>query len=183
MAVTAITLSSNALVLLGGQPIASFTDGESGSDIAALLYETTYHSMLTDTRWHFATRTVRLAQLLEKPENGFGFKFALPTDCLTVVKCSDRNYEIYERELYCHSSDVLIEYVYPVDEINLPAYFVKALEYNLAAQFAIPLTDNATKADFYYNLYQDFVKKARFVDASQRPNSIIEDSPYISARR
>ena len=138
--------------------------------------------MLTETRWHFATRTAVLARHTEEPINGYKYKFQLPVDSLYVVKSSDRFYEIYERDLYANSTEIKIEYVYPVLEENLPMYFIKALEYNLAAQFAIPLTGNTTRAEYYAKLYQITVKKARFADASQRPNDAIEDSPYIQAR-
>lgn len=182
-ATSPVSLCSNALILLGGQPISSFTDGSTESQIASLLYENTYHAMLTETQWHFATKTAKLARHTERPDNGYNYKFQLPSDHLYVVKCSDRDYEIYERDVYANSEEVTIMYVYPVDEANLPPYFAKALEYNLAAQFAIPLTDSSTKANFYANVYQSAIKKARFADASQRPPSAIEDSPYIQARR
>lgn len=182
MTVSSITICSNSLVLLGGNEISSFLDGDTGSTIAKLLYESTYHSMLTETNWHFAQRTERLAMLEEKPENGYKNKFKLPVDCLTVVKCDSKIYEIYERELYTNANEVLIEYVFPPTEVNLPPSFIKALEYNLAAQFAIPLTGNTSRAEFYAGVYQDAVKKARWVDAQARPNRPIADAPYIRAR-
>jgi len=182
MTVSALSLCSNALTLLGANSISSFTEGSAESEVSTLLYETTYYAMLTETQWHFATRTADLARHVELPDNGYKFKFQLPTDCLYVAKSSDRRYEIYERDLYANSEVVQIEYVYPVKEVNLPPYFTKALEYNLAAQFAIPITENATKAEFFAGLYQQAIRKARYADASQRPNIPIQDSPYIYAR-
>ena len=182
MAISALSLCSNALTLLGANSIASFIEGSAESEVAALLYETTYHAMLTETQWHFATRTASLARHTETPDNNFKYKYQLPIDCLYVAKASSKRYEIYERDLYSDHKEVDIEYVYPVDENNLPAYFAKALEYNLAAQFAIPITENTTKAEFFANMYQVVIRKARYADASQRPNIPIQDSPYIHAR-
>ena len=183
MANTAISISSNALVLLGDQPISSFTDGGAGSLIAAQLYETTYHSMLTETLWHFATRTEVLAKLVDKPDNGYTSKFQLPSDCLYVVK-TDQNsrYEIYERELYANADSVQIEMVYPVDEVNLPPIFAKALEYNLASLFAVPLTGDTSRAAYYRELYAVELRKAKRADASQRPAYQVGNDRYISAR-
>jgi len=182
MATSALSLCSQALTLIGANSIASFTEDSAESTVAAMLYKSTYHAMLTETQWHFATRTQKLARHFDTPENGWSYKFALPSDYLYVAVCSDRHYEIYERDLYCNSQDVMLEYVYPVDEVNLPAYFSKALAYNLAAQFAVPITESATKAEFYAGIYQQAVRKARYADASQRPNIPIQDSPYINAR-
>jgi hypothetical protein len=183
MAVSEVSISSNALVLLGGQPISSFTDDSTESQIAALLYKTTYESMLTETQWHFATRYTQLARHVEVPEADWSYKFQLPSDCLYVVEASVDNYEIYERNLYANIREVGINYVYAPKEINLPPFFIKALEYNLASQFAIPLTGNTTRADFYTQKYMFWLKKARFADASQRPASFIRSAPYISVRR
>ncbi len=184
MSVSAVSISSNALVLLGGTTISSFTDDSTGSQIAALLYETTYHALLTETRWRFASRTDRLARHTLPPENSpWQYQFQLPSDCLYVTKCTDPVYEIYERRLYSNSSSVDAEIVFPVNEVNLPAYFVRALEYKLASLFAIPLTGDINKSDFYYKLAEAELKKARYNDASQRPPTAIEDSPYITARR
>ena len=178
-----IEIASNALILLGDQPIASFTDGDTGSMLAANLYETTYHAMLTETLWHFATRTEQLAKLVEKPTNGYSNKYQLPVDCLYVVKADTSHYEIYERELYANADSVQIEMVYPVDEVNLPSYFVKALEYNLASLFAIPLTGNASRGEFYRTLYEAELKRAKRADASQRPASQVGGSErYVTAR-
>lgn len=180
---SAISICSNALILLGDQPISSFTDGDTGSLIAANLYESTYHAMLTETLWHFATRTANLAKLVEKPDNGYNNKYQLPQDCLYVVKTdTESKYEIYEREIYTNSETLQIEYIYPVEEINLPVYFAKALEYNLASLFAIPLTGNATRGEYYRSLYEMELKRARRADASQRPGEQLGNDRYIAVR-
>ena len=180
---TPINICSNALVLLGGQAIASFTDGDTGSQISSQLYETTYHAMLTETLWHFATRTELLAKQVEKPKNNYTNKFQLPSDLLYIVNADTKHYEVYERELYANAESVQIEMIYPVKEINLPVYFVKALEYNLASLFAIPLTGNASRAEYYRQLYEMEFKRAKRADASQRPGYPMGENRYVIARR
>ena len=54
--VSAIQLASNALLLLGHDPISSFTESTAGAQIASNLYETTYESLLTQHRWRFASK-------------------------------------------------------------------------------------------------------------------------------
>lgn len=180
--VTDINICSNAFVLLGGSPLSSFTEGSTEAVIASQLYKTTYHALLTETLWHFATRHKKLFKHVEKPKGNYSSKFQLPVDLLYVVKCSVDDYEIYERNLHANSDEILIEYVYPVDEVNLPPYFVTALEYTLASKFAIPLTGNTTRAKFFVDEAEKKLRKARTIDASQRPNTPLSDSPYVSAR-
>jgi len=182
MANSAVSICSNALVLLGDQPIASFTDGDTGSLVANQLYTTTYHAMLTETLWHFATRTENLVQLTDKPKNNYKYKYQLPSDLLYIVSADCTRYEVYERELYSDMPKVQIEMIYPVDEMNLPSYFAKALEYNLASLFAIPVTGNATRADYYRSLYELELKRAKRADASQRPGYKMGEDRLLAVR-
>ncbi len=182
MANSAISLCSNALVLLGTHPISSFNDNDTGSQIASYLYTTTYHAMLTETLWHFATRTEQLARLIEEPTNGYQYKYQLPQDCLYVIRTDTSIYEIFEKQLYANTPTLSINYVYTVDENNLPPYFAKALEYNLASIFAIPITGNASRGDFYRGLYETELKKAKRADSSQRPATQIGRNRLIEAR-
>lgn len=179
---TPISICSDALVLLGGQPISSFIDGDTGSLISSQFYETTYASLLTETLWHFATKTASLARHEEAPENGWKYKFQLPEDCLYVVKADTRNYEIYERDLFAQQPTMKVDYIYPVREENLPPPFVKALSFALAAQFAIPLTGNASRAEYYAQLAEMQLSKARRADASQRPASQMGEERYLAVR-
>ena len=182
MAQSPITISSNALVLLGEQSISSFNDDTTSSQVASQLYNTTVEAMLTETQWHFATRSALLAKHAVKPDNGWENRFQLPVDCIYVVQASVSNYEIYERDLFANAESVRIMYVYHPDEVNMPAHFVKALEYNLASLFAIPVTGSSSRAEYYRQLYEAELKRARFADASQRPNNQIQDSPYLEVR-
>lgn len=179
---SAISISSDALVLLGDQPISSFTDGSTGSLIASQFYETTYNSLLTETLWHFATKTQDLARHVEEPENTWKYKFQLPEDCLYMISADTSVYEVYERDVYTNVPTLRIEYIYPVKEENLPPPFVKALSFMLAAQFAIPLTGNASRAEYYAQLADRQILKARRADASQRPASSIGNGRYITVR-
>ena len=179
---SAISIASNALVLLGHGTIASFEESDAGAVIAAQLYKTTYHAMLSQTQWHFAVRTEQLSRLVATPENGYSYKFLLPSDHLYIVRADVAKYEIYERELYANAAAVQIEMVYPVEEVNLPAYFVKALEYNLASLFAIPLTGNASRADYYRQLYETELRRAKRSDAAQRPGDPMTRGRLIKAR-
>jgi len=182
MAQSAVSISSNALILLGGNTISSFTDGDTGALLAANLYQGTYEAMLTETLWHFATKTVNLARLIDTPDNGYSYKFQLPPECLYMVTTDTSNFEIYEREVYSNSETLQVEMIYKVDEVNLPVYFVKALEYNLASLFAIPLTGNSSRADYYRQLYELELKKAKRADASQRPPKTLGTDRYVTVR-
>ena len=48
--------------------------------------------------------------------------------------------------LYSNQTELLATYIFNVDEVNLPPHFVKSLEYALASDFAISVTEDTKKA-------------------------------------
>lgn len=182
MTVSSITISSNALILLGAEPIASFTDGSTGATIASNLYESSYQSMLTTHRWRFATKKAQLARLSAPPLNGYSYAFQIPSDCLYVITPTTNDYEIYGSLIYCNDTAIKLDYIYRVSEDKLPAYYVKMLEFFLAAQFAIPLAGSIDKGNYYSKLFVDQQRKAKFADSTQRPQDSFIDSPYVNVR-
>lgn len=180
---TDVGIASNALILLGHQPIASFTEPTAGAEVASNLFETTYQSLLVTHRWRFASKKATLSRLSAAPINEWNYQFQLPIDLLyliTVDGASD--YEIYEDKLYCNSQTVIIDYTYNVAPDKLPAYYIKALEYHLASQFAIPVTGDIDKADLYHKMFFKQLKMAKYADSTQRPQDTFMDSPYTDVR-
>lgn len=180
---SAISISSNALILLGHAPIASFNEPGSGAQAAANLYDISYENLLTIHRWRFATRKVKLARLVEEPINEYKYQFQLPQDNLYVIKLDrDQDYEIYQDRLYSQYTEVSIDYIYRVDESMLPPYFIKAFEFFFAMQLAIPVTGNSTRAKEYESMYEMQLKRAKYADSTQRPTDIKRTSEYIDVR-
>lgn len=172
-----IKLISNAMVLIGANPIASLEEGTEGL-VGAALYEDTYEGLLASHTWRFATRKARLAKLTEAPLNEFSYQYQLPSDYITTEKvqgCTD--YEIYGDKIYTNQPEVYIDYRYRVDEVLLPPHFALTLQFLLAAQFAIPITDNSQRAQVYEGLYERQLKRAKGIDSMARPSQAIVDSP------
>lgn len=172
-----VQIVSNAFLSLGGNTISSFDEGTEGK-IATALYQNTYEGLLSAYRWRFAVVKHKLTRLAETPINEYQYIYQLPTDLLVVINTADNgDYELYEDKLYSNNLDVEIEYIKRVDETNLPAYFVLTLQFLLAAQFAIPLTDNTTKGQLYEGLYERQFARAKNIDGSSRPSTPIVSSP------
>jgi len=180
-----IKIASNALLLLGGETIASFTEPTTGSTIADNLYQSSLDGMLSAHRWRFATKTLKLSQLVGKGNGNFKYKYALPSDMLYLIKTDSSNdrYELYGKELHTQHNAVTIDYIYKVDETELPSYFIKALEFYLAFQFAVPLTGDMDKGKYYRTAYEAELKRAKFADSTQRPGDALQAaSRYVKAR-
>lgn len=183
MATTDVSICSNALLLIGHGTIASFTEGGAGAEVASNLYPTTYENILSLHRWRFASAKAQLSQLVADPLNEWTHAYQLPSGYLTVIKTyPDSDFEIYEDKLYSDQATVEIDYLFKPSEARLPAYFIKALEFALAAQFAIPVTSNKSTGELYLKMYLDQLRKARYMDSQARPPSAILDSPFTEVR-
>lgn len=180
--VSSVSISSNALLLLGHTPISSFEDGSTGSIIAKNLYEQSYLSLLTGHRWRFSVKKAKLARLTTAPLDEYLYAFQLPSDHLYLIKTTSTSYQVYGDKLYTNDLEVSIDYTYRVMEDLLPPYFVKMLEFFLAQQFAVSLTGSMDKGNYFARMYQFESKKAKFADSTQTPQDTFTDSPYTRVR-
>lgn len=177
-----VKLCSNALILLGGSPISSLTEGTIGATLAANLFENAYYALLQNHRWRFATQTADLARMSATPDTGYTYAFQTPSDMLYAIKGDSSKYEIYGTEVHCNAQTFQLDYIYKIAEDKIPAYFAQALEYELASKFAIPLTGDIDKATYYAKIFMDSIRKAKFSDSTQYPEIAVVDTPYITAR-
>ena len=182
---SSISIASNALLLIGDNPISSFDDPGAGAKAAANLYPDTKKALLSEHPWSFAMKQQRLNRLSQTPDiiTGYQFAFQLPTDLIRLWSVQDNaKYILVGTLLYSNQSQLLATYVFDVDETILPPHFVKALEYTLASDFAISVTEDNTMAGLYEKKARDKTNQAMAIDSQGRPQIGIIDSPLISAR-
>ena len=185
MAPTSIDIASNALLLVGDNPVSSFSDPGAGAQVAANIYSTTYRSMLAEHPWAFAMKELALSRLSQAPDarTNYSYAFQLPTDLIRVWSVMEHSaYTIVGSLLYSNSTALLCRYIAEVDEIDLPPHFVTALQYKLASDFAVSVTEDQNKAQYYGALYLKQISMARSVDSQNKPQVAIVDSPFVDVR-
>jgi len=179
-----IKIISNALIAIGDAPISSLDDAGAGAIVAKNFYPSSYRNALSMHRWRFAAKKMQLSRLAEAPLADFKYQYQLPSDYIQLHRCDGGNdYEIYEDKIYTDYETLVIDYTYEVSEDFLPAYFVKALEWFLAAEFAIPITGNTARAKEYIGLYLKQMSIAKSQDSMARPSRPIQDDPFGSMFR
>lgn len=180
---TDISMSSNALLLIGHETINSFTDAGAGARAAANLYTPIYEDAITSYPWRFAIGKVTLSQLAADPLNEWSNAFQLPGDLLLTYRTYPRStFEIYEDKLYTDQETVEIDYWFKPVETTLPPYFVKLMQYLLAAEFAISVTDNRSLAESFTKMADRQRLVAMNRDSQGRTNNAIESAPFIEVR-
>ena len=166
---TDISMASNALMLIGEEPINALSENTAAEN----LYSSTYEYVLTESNWSFAMKEQYLSRLTATPatETGFQYAFQMPSDCIRMwaVMPASLNYRIVGDLLYCSADKLLARYIYKVAESALPAHFVKTMEYKLAADFAMSVADDAQKAQLFEQKYAAALSVSQAKDAQQHP--------------
>lgn len=188
MALSDIALCARALLKIGVGTIASFDEGTTEAEVAANLFPSTRDALLSAYPWSFATGQRTLARLADAPLADYACAFQLPSDFLRALSAGQDGrgrgvpYRIAERRLHTDSSDIVLTYVFRPSESEFPPFFDQALIARLAAEFCIPLTESASRAETLFKLAKDEFDRAKTIDAQQRTPGRIEDYTLVEVR-
>lgn len=190
MAVTDIDICSRALVLIGAQPITSFSDGTTESTVAYNLYEDTVRDLLSRYRWRFASGQAQLARRTDVPDAKWEAAYQLPTDLLLLhdvsVAGSVIDYDRYQNLVYCDASateDVIADYTFRADEDLWPPYFTTAVELTLASIFAYAVANQIQTADYLDKKALRQLAMARNIDAQSQTTRKLDLKGFEQVRR
>lgn len=182
---TDIDMASNALILIGDEPISSFTEPGAGATAAANLYPDTYARVLSMHPWTFALKEQVLSQLTAKPDQlvNYSFAYQVPSDHIrTWAILPHSDYVVVGDLIYSNENRLLMRYVHNVDETQLPPHVVKTVEYSLASDFAQLITENTSKSQYYEAKFKDQLASAMAIDSQGHPQIPIIDSPFTDVR-
>ena len=155
MPLSNVELCSAALVKLGAEGISSFGDGSAEADVAGTLYDIIRDGLLGTHPWSFATTHAEVVQSASPPLANFEYAFDLPVDFINALSAGDECrtrgavYQVIGREVHSNYEELILTYIKRPDEDEFPTYFVSALVSRLAAEFCLPLTENASRSELF----------------------------------
>tara|TARA_E500000318_G_C3535120_1_gene202227 strand:+ start:139 stop:723 length:585 start_codon:yes stop_codon:yes gene_type:complete len=187
---TAIKICSRASMLIGGDPIQSFTDGTTESDLADAIYEDIVRAALTSSRWRFATKQFQLNRLADVPIGRWDSAYQLPADSLMVnaitVQDLPIEYDTYEDKIYNNAvaaDEVIADYIYRASESSWSPYFTLGLEFSVASIFALSLARDASLSGAMDQQAQIQLIKARRLDSQTQTTRKLNTTRFVSQRR
>lgn len=187
---TPIKICSRASLLIGGNPISSFTDGSSESIVAGAMYEDMARAALTNCRWRFSTSQEQLNRLTEAPTGRFDAAYQLPSGLLLLnavtVNGFNISYDTYGSKVYCDASEnevLIADYVFRAEENTWPPYFVVAVEYIMAGVLAISVARDAAMAKMMEEKSAMQMMQARRLHSQQQTTKKLNTSRFIAQRR
>lgn len=193
---TAVSICSNALLMLGENPINSFDDAVSPNGLdrartAKNLWPSTRDSILRSHPWNCALKRVTLSPDTEAPAftTDFSYKFTLPGDWLRNHEINGKSaneidYKIEGRSMLCDESTLYLRYVYQNTDIgSWDAMLVEAAELAMAAKMAYPITQDKQLKQLFARELGAFLQTARAVDGQDESPATLGSFEILGARR
>ena len=189
---SAVDIANSALNLLGASTISAFTDDSKNARLINQRYEPVRNRVFRSHAWNCLHKRVQLAQNSTAPVVEYSHAYALPSDCLRVLKihngttdsiASNIDYKLEGRNIVTDEGTVFIIYIaLDTDPNNYDTYLQESIAHQLAADLAYAVTNNATLADKYMVRADERLREARFIDATENSLGTIESSEFTDAR-
>ena len=188
-----VDICNGALNQLGATTILSLTEDSKNARLCNSRYTQVRDGVFRSHPWNCLQKRVELAADTTAPAWGFTSAYTLPADCLRLLKILDydSNYKVEGRKILSNASSMKILYIGRITDPNeYDELLRETLSASLAADIAFAITSNNTTATNMYNLFQDKLKDARFVDSTEGQNldqdlgmsDQIDSSTFINSR-
>ena len=185
-----IDIASRALVLIGAEPITSFTAQSTEATVANAIYEDMVRTTLCSSRWRFATNQAELNLLTAVPTGRYDRAHQLPADLLMLhaITVNDAvvQYNVYGDKVFSDSasSDTLVaDYTFRALEQDFPSYFTVALQFSLAAAFALGIARDEQLSSVLEAKGAQLLQQAKTLDSQQQTTRKLLTSRFITERR
>ena len=188
-----VEICNGSLNQLGATTILSLTEDSKNARLCNQRYTQVRDSVFRSHPWNCLQKRVELAADTDAPAWGFSFAYTLPADCLRLLRILDydSNYKVEGRKILSNTSTMKILYIGRVTDPNeYDELLRETLSAALSADIAFAVTSNNTTATNMYNLFQDKLKDARFVDSTEGQNveqdlgmtDVIDAGTFINSR-
>jgi len=188
-----VDICNGALNQLGATTILSLTEDSKNARLCNSRYTQVRDSVFRSHPWNCLQKRVELAQDTTAPAWGFKYAYTLPADCLRLLRILDydSNYKVEGRKILSNTETMKILYISRVTDPNeYDESLREILSSALGSDIAFAVTSNNTTATNMYNLFQDKLKDARFIDSTEGQNveqdlgmtDVIDAGTFINSR-
>ena len=168
-----VDICNGALNQLGATTILSLTEDSKNARLCNARYTQVRDGIFRSHPWNCLQKRTSLAKDATAPAWGFTAQFTLPADCLRLLYIIDydSNYKVEGRKILSNTSTMKILYISRVEDPNQYDELLReTLSAALAADIAFAVTSNNQTAQNMYQLFQDKLRDARFVDSTEGQN-------------
>ncbi len=184
---SAISICSNALQLLGDDPIASFTENTKRARLCANLWPQTRDWLFRQHTWTCLRRTVVLPAEATAYSTDWDYSYVLPGDWVRTVQVGERgertDFEQQGRRILTDRATLPLVYIAAIED---PAQWDDALvdvaSAEMAARLAYPVTQSASLAQAKRQEANYALRVAKAISGQDSPPEEWADEPFINVR-
>ena len=168
-----VDICNGSLNQLGATTIVSLTEDSKNARLCNARFTQIRDSVFRSHPWNCLQKRVEIAADTTAPAWGFSFAYTLPSDCLRLLRILDydSNYKVEGRKILSNTSSMKILYIGRITDPNeYDESLRETLSAALGAAIAFAVTSNNQTASNMYNLFQDKLRDARFVDSTEGQN-------------
>ena len=187
-----VDMCNSALNLLGASTISALTDDTKNARLVNQRYEPVRNRVFRSHSWNCLHKRIQLARNSTAPVVEYSYAYALPSDCLRVLKihngttdsiASALDYKLEGRNIVTDEGTVYLIYIaLDTDPNNYDVYLQESISHQLAADICYAVTNNATLANNYMARADERLRESRFTDATENSLGTVESSEFTDAR-
>lgn len=186
---TAVSICSQALMMLGKEPIADLNEGSDRAKYCANLYPMLRDWLLRKHFWNCAIKRVLLSPTTTAPAFGYSAQFPLPHDFLRVIEVGMPgravvDFQIENRMILANATSLPLRYVWRNDnEATWDSSLVHVATVHMAALLAYPVTQSTSLRDSMQQDALRALREAKSIDGQENPGETMGDEfPLIAGR-
>jgi hypothetical protein len=187
-----VNMCNSSLNLLGASTITALTDDTKNARLCNQRYEPVRNRVFRSHAWNCLHKRVQLAQNSTAPVVEYDHAYALPSDCLRVLKIHNGttdsiatalDYKLEGRNIVTDQDTIFLIYIaLDTDPNNYDSYLREAISHQLAADLCYAITNNAALANNYMTRADERLREARFIDATENSLDTVEANEFTNAR-
>lgn len=184
---SAVSICSNALLLIGDKPIDSFGVDNDRTRLVANLYNYKRDRVLRAHPWNSATKRVVLSPDEVSPAFDWRYQFSLPGDWLRTLSVGldgeSDDYAIEGRKILMNTNTCRLRYVFRnTVESTWDALLVEAMTQVMVAALTYAITKSTSKQATEEEIVKRVLKEARATDGMEVPPETLGDFPLLANR-
>ena len=169
-----VDICNGALNQLGASTILTLTEDSKNARLCNARYTQVRDAVFRSHPWNCLQKRVQLPADTDTPAWGYSYQFTLPSDCLRLLTIQNYDYDhkVEGRKIVSNVSTMRIQYIARIEDPNQYDELLReTLSAALGADIAYAITSSNPVAQNMYELFQNKLKEARFVDATEGQNT------------
>jgi len=175
-----VEICNSALNSLGASNITALTEDSRNARLCNQRYEPLRDAIFRTHYWNCLIKRVELAADSDAPAYEFTKQYTLPSDCMRIMQIggfhngsssmldNGQTFKVEGRKIVTDEEEIFLTYLAKItDPQQYDSLLIETIAARLAAELCYAVTQSNTLAAQLETIYQNKLREARFVDATE----------------